>query len=391
MGDGRPHELVEGVGRRVASERKLAGLTQDQLAARAHVSVSLVRHVEQGTKPASPAFVAQAAKALRVSVPELYGQITPRPDVERAHVADLETTVMAGVAPADVEPMDTLKQLAARVEEVAELQRHGRYDLSSGLLLGLLEDLHGATEAFGSPAATLLSRGYVLTSLCLHRLGSPVAAQAGERGATAARQGNDPLLAGVADVELGMRVLHRGAYAAADRLAARGRAVVEDLPATVETLSVRGHTHLSAAITAARAGDSSSSSAHLAEAAACAAHVPDGLDLYDTAFGPSNLIMHSVAAAVEMGDGPTALERDAPLGAVIPSRRAHHHVDMARASLLHGDRDLTLEHLQAARAAAPQVTRHHPQVAETLRVLAESDRRRTDSLAGFARWAGVTV
>lgn len=45
-----------GIAQRVAESRKLAGLTQNQLAQRANVSASLVRKVEQGRAPASPAF-----------------------------------------------------------------------------------------------------------------------------------------------------------------------------------------------------------------------------------------------------------------------------------------------------------------------------------------------
>ncbi|MGH3943111.1 MAG: hypothetical protein ACRDTG_31715 [Pseudonocardiaceae bacterium] len=41
------------------------------------------------------------------------------------------------------------------------------------------------------------------------------------------------------------------------------------------------------------------------------------------------------------------------------------------------------------RSRPPRV-RYHPSVHETLAVLAETDRRHTDSLAGFAHWAGVT-
>ena len=384
---------AEGVGRRVRAVRKLAGWTQERLAQEAHVSTSLVKAVEQGRMPASPSFVAAAAHALSVSVPDLYEQSTPRYGAERAGVAELETTVMAGIAPADEPPTDTLDRLDARVREVAELQRHGRYDASSRLMPTLVDDLAALTAVgAGEQAFRLLSRAYLLASLCLHRLGSPVAAQAGERAVTAARASGDPLLAAVSDVELGMRVLHRGAYGAADRLAAQARDSIADLPGTVDTLSVRGHTHLSAAITAARAGDPDTSSAHLAEAAQCAAHVPDGADQYDTAFSPSNVTMHAVAAAVEAGDGTTALARNEPLGEhTMPSRLAHHHVDLARAALLHGDRDRTLAELNAARSAAPQLTRYHPQVSETVRVLAEQDRRRTDSLAGFARWAGIRV
>lgn len=53
-----------------------------------------------------------------------------------------------------------------------------------------------------------------------------------------------------------------------------------------------------------------------------------------------------------------AIARNAPVTAAMPSRRAHHHVDLARAFLLHGDRERTLAELNAARAVAPQLTRY---------------------------------
>jgi len=52
----------------------LAGLTQHGLAQRANISVSLVRQVEQGRAPASPAFVAAAARALSVPATALMAQ-----------------------------------------------------------------------------------------------------------------------------------------------------------------------------------------------------------------------------------------------------------------------------------------------------------------------------
>ncbi|MDQ3601778.1 MAG: helix-turn-helix domain-containing protein [Actinomycetota bacterium] len=42
---------MSGVGGRIAEERKLAGLTQQQFGTRANVSTSLVRAVEQGRLP----------------------------------------------------------------------------------------------------------------------------------------------------------------------------------------------------------------------------------------------------------------------------------------------------------------------------------------------------
>ncbi|MGH3849143.1 MAG: helix-turn-helix domain-containing protein, partial [Pseudonocardiaceae bacterium] len=62
------------VGYRLARQRKLAGLTQQQLAARSHVSASLISQVERGVVPASPGFTAAVASGLGVEVEDLYAQ-----------------------------------------------------------------------------------------------------------------------------------------------------------------------------------------------------------------------------------------------------------------------------------------------------------------------------
>ncbi|MCA1602023.1 MAG: helix-turn-helix transcriptional regulator [Acidobacteria bacterium] len=135
---------VVGIGERVAERRKLHGLTQVQLVQRAHVSLSLLRKVEQGSVPASPAFTAAVAKALGTTVAELYDQPSQRYGAERRHVAEMETAVMegrAGIIAYDPADLDTL---AARVNEIAQLQRRSRYQESSALMPALLAELHTA-------------------------------------------------------------------------------------------------------------------------------------------------------------------------------------------------------------------------------------------------------
>ncbi|MGH3916190.1 MAG: helix-turn-helix domain-containing protein, partial [Pseudonocardiaceae bacterium] len=81
------------VGRRMAMQRRLTGLTQHQLASRAHVSKSLITQVESVALPASPAFTATVARALGIDVESLYGQpygdpLTP-PGADHAEVPAL--------------------------------------------------------------------------------------------------------------------------------------------------------------------------------------------------------------------------------------------------------------------------------------------------------------
>jgi hypothetical protein len=97
---------------------------------------------------------------------------------------------------------------------------------------------------------------------------------------------------------------------------------------------------------------------------------------------------------VENYDGAEAVHRSQQVTVFDPTRPervAHHHIDMGRAWMLYGDREQTLANLNAARRIAPFNTRNHPGVRETVRALAEADRRATDSLASFARWAGIEL
>ncbi|WP_216211019.1 helix-turn-helix domain-containing protein [Amycolatopsis aidingensis] len=387
-----------GVGRRVRAARKLhTNLSQQQLADRMHVSLSLVQKVEQGLKPATHSFVTEAARALNLTVYDLYDQPSPQFGAEREGIAGVETAVIAGPALASDARPKPLDRLGEAVDQVAELQRRSRYHRSSALMPDLLEALHTAA-AQAQPGAEAERAHYLLASLyqcatiCLHRLGSPLAGQAAERAADAATQSGDPLLAALCRGEIGLPLMHRGAYDAAERLAAAGRALVETEPTGPGSLTVRGYLHLRSAILAARVGDRSTSDAHLAEAASCAARLPADADLYDTAFSATNVRIHDVAAAVELGDGGTALSRNTPLPpGTMTSRQGHHHIDLARAWLLHGKREQAFEELNTARVLAPQLTRYHPQVRETLVTLAYHDRRKSDTLAGFARWAGIRL
>lgn len=113
---------------------------------------------------------------------------------------------------------------------------------------------------------------------------------------------------------------------------------------------------------------------------------------YGTKFSTANVDIHRVAIPVELSDGTTAVSRAAtiqlPRGAA-PSRTGHFFIDLSRAWLLHGDRTRALESLHRARSIAPQLTRYHPGVHETIHALAVSDSRSTNSLAHFAAWCGV--
>jgi hypothetical protein len=360
------------------------------------VSLSLLRKVEQGSAPASPAFTAAVARALRTTVAELYDQPTVRYGAERDHVAEVETAVMEGPASLSADPVPSLDVLAAQVDQIAELQRRSHYRESSARMPALA----GAGAHRRGPGARqerahhLLATLYGCVVICLHRLASPLVSQAADRAADAARFSGDPLLAALCDQERALPLMYRGAYESAQRIVTRAHESITDQPASPQALSVRGAMHLRSAIIAARRHDAATSDAHLTEARELASRLPAHANFYDTAFCTPNVHIHSVAAAVEMQDGTTAVTRNASY--VLPprmmrSRLAHHNIDLSRAWLLHGDHTQALRALNVARRTAPQQTRYHPMVAETILSLARAERRRSDTLSSFAAWMGITT
>jgi hypothetical protein len=159
--------------------------------------------------------------------------------------------------------------------------------------------------------------------------------------------------------------------------------------------SVLGSLHLRSAVIAARSGRRADADAHLAEAREIAGLVAEGANHYGMEFGPANVAVHSVSAAVELADGALAVQRAGQvqaagyLRALPPSRVGHHRVEVARGWLYHGDRRRALQALQAARRVSPQLVRMHPMVRDTVHVIAGSEPRPSAELRTFAAWLGL--
>lgn len=158
-----------------------------------------------------------------------------------------------------------------------------------------------------------------------------------------------------------------------------------------EALAIYGSLHMRAGVLAARAGLLEAAASHLVEAREVGRHIRDAV-YRGTAFGPSSVRIHEVAAAAEAGDSKAVLHKAAgwqPPLAVPAERRSHYFIELARAQLWAGCRDEALISLYAARRIAPQHARHNPRVRETARTLIRLQRQPGETLLGFARWAGV--
>ncbi|QUH00155.1 helix-turn-helix transcriptional regulator [Saccharopolyspora erythraea] len=395
--------MDEGAGARIARLRKLAGWTQHQLAARAFVSTSLVKKVEQGRTPPSPAFVAACARALGVEVRALYGVpdtgILAAPNTRDADVAALREALQSFDDPRPPAGPPDAFALLRRLDRAEELRRRQRYvELASVLppalhhLYVLVADTPGDTGA-GERARAMLHDAYRLAATVGGRFGRPdLAATASERHVALAASTGDPLRSAVSDWHRSSHFLQNGHYASGLRLLERALGRVAEQPPNDAALGVAVQLHLRAAVMSARGGDGQRADDHVREAGALVGRGADPTPYYNTDASRLNVDVHWCAVPVERHDGTEAVTRAGRVRVADPARPervGHHHIDQARAWTLHGDRDRALAELDAARRVSPHHTRAHPSVRETVRALAAADRRRTTSLANFARWAGV--
>ncbi|MFC0105544.1 hypothetical protein [Kibdelosporangium aridum] len=166
----------------------------------------------------------------------------------------------------------------------------------------------------------------------------------------------------------------------------------DQVPATGSSsaMAALGALHMRAAVVSGRAGKGERAAAHLAEARRAAADVPEGV-YHGTAFGPSSLRIHELAVAVELRD-PRGIERARswqPPRGLPAERRSHYYIDLARAQIALGHHEDARFCLETARRTAPEHTRAHPQVRESLSTLLRTHSGSDSSLLDLAAWAGA--
>jgi transcriptional regulator with XRE-family HTH domain len=399
MSDQHPARM----GLRIAELRKIHGVTQQALAMRAAVSYSLLRKVERGERPASPSFIAAIARALSVSVLDIteqpYGARDAHPTSEQAGVPALRRALAEGDDPELDTSLRSLDDLRAEMADIHELNRKGKYADEIRGLPDLLRHLHATVNACPVNAHPsvyeMLSAAYSYATIALYRLGHlDLTHLADERARAAAAHGDDPLRAAVAEWNHSLILMFDGAYPAALRSIDRAEAIVDLAQPSPAVPAVRGALHLRAAVIAARATHSDLAAEHLVAARSLAVDGQDEANFYNTKFGLPNVTIHEVSVPVELADGTTAVTRAAKVtlpAHTAPSRVGHYWIDIARAWLLHGNRARALDSLQQARRITPQLTRYHPQVHETVHILATRDARSTASLRHFAAWCGIRI
>lgn len=388
----------EHTGTRIKEQRKLARLTQRQLADRLPYSYSLLNQVECGAKPAGVDFVAAVAQALKVDVTVLTGQpyVT---ELQQDRLAELVRPIREALDLYDLGADDTIParptaQLLAVADQLCAQVRATRLRNAARQLPGAITELttaawrDGTTELWQALASTYRTAHDVSVKLGYYDLSSVAL----DRMDWAAQRASDPCLAAIRQYMRALVYFREGEYTIGQRLVTAGHRIVGAAEPTREATAVTGQLHLGASVIAARAGQQTVVEEHIAEATRCAAATGDASEVHWLSFGPTNVALHRMSAAVEMRQYGEALKqaREIQLPASLAtSRRAHFLIDRARCEMETGRTEAALTSIVGARHAAPEQTRYHPGARETIKGLVHISRSTPDSLGHMASWIGL--
>ncbi|MZD53931.1 helix-turn-helix transcriptional regulator [Streptomyces sp. SID5606] len=385
-------------GARIKEQRRLARLTQRQLADLLPYSYSLLNQVECAARPATADFVAAVAQALNIDVTVLTGQPYVS-ELQRDRLAELVRPIREALDLYDpgsnpdltVRPAD---ELIAGAERMCADVRATHLRAAARKLPGLMAELtHAAwsspsTELWQALASTYRTAHDISIKLGYYDLSSVAL----DRMDWAAERASDPCLAAVRQYMRALVYFREGEYRIGKRLVASGHGIVGQAEQTREALAVTGQLHLGASVLSARAADQAAVDLHIGEARRIAKRIGDASDVHWLSFGPANVALHKMSAAVEMRRYDDALKQARKIklpAQLATSRRAHFLVDKARTEVETGHTDGALKSLVEARRLAPEQTRYHPAARETITGLVHLSRRTPDTLSHMAAWVGL--
>lgn len=394
-------------GERIAVYRRRRGLSQGALAGLVGRSESWLSQVERGVRSVDRLSVLlDMAKILHVDVESLIGrpwQLAPNgPAV--AQGLDSVRQVMTRydhLLGADAPAVPPLSELCAQVTALHQDYQAARYETVLRRLPDLITLVDGvpriAADGERRDALCTYVSAYVGAAKVLTKLGvTDLAVVAADRAATVAVEADSLGARGMAAYQVVCALLRADHTEEAERLAVgMAEKIHESATAQTPTLaSVAGALWLIAAVAAARRTDRGEAWARLDAAERLAELLGEDANHAWTAFGPTNVRIHRVSVAAELGDPGEALRaatevEPARLAEGLRSRRAQVYLDLAWAQAQRKrDAEATL-HLLEAERAAPEAIRYNAMVRDLLREILARARRPNSVLHELAVRAGV--
>ncbi|MFG2119404.1 helix-turn-helix domain-containing protein [Streptomyces sp. NPDC048710] len=392
-----PILIYSGVGQRIAYQRRLAHMTQQQLADASGASLGAVRKIERGERNPSEGMLDAFADAMGVDPARLRYDAEPTRTPVHAALPALSAAIATYDLP-DEGPVRPLGELRAAVNEAALWRLAAQYTRIARNLPDLLTELarayHAAPGGERNQLAALLVRAYRSADAVAYKFGAhDLSARLVDLMRWAAPDAEDSLLAA------SVAYVRTETFFAARAHAAGLRALEHALdaapaPNDAVRIAARGALHMRAAVIAGRANSPSAAQIHLDEARALAVGLPEGV-YYGTAFGPDSVRIHEVSVAVSLGQDQVAraldIAREWKPPAELPAeRRSGFYIELGRAQLWAGQAEHAFESLKVARRIAPQHTREHPWVREDAATLRRLKRADSESLSNFAEWCAAS-
>jgi transcriptional regulator with XRE-family HTH domain len=374
------------IGERIAFYRRRRGLSQAVLADLVGRSEDWLSKIERGEREIRRLDVlAQVAKALRVTLGDLLGEpVLLEDEKETDDVPAIRDALMAprrlsrtlfssSVSAEYIDPAPV-----ARLAEVSwsHYQRGvlGRVVAALPGVIKTAQRMEAASSDDGAnkrACAAVSARIHHLAATTLSKIGeADLAWIAAERAMQAADNADDPLVLASAARSCTHALLAVGRFEDALELgevAARWLAprMAAGDPSAV---SLYGMLYLRTAA-AARHQDRSTANDLLRHAGRAAEHLGEDANYWQTGFGPSNVELHRVSAALDLGDVTHVIEAGCRIDVdnLPVERQVTHLIDVARALSFGAKDEEALQVLLTAEQKAPMIMRHSTAVREVAR------------------------
>ncbi|MDI6098182.1 helix-turn-helix transcriptional regulator [Actinoplanes sp. NEAU-A12] len=397
------------VGERIAWYRRRRGMSQEVLAGIVGRTVDWLSKIENNRIDLDRLSVIRSvAEALDVAIGDLVGEPTLlewNSESGTRTVAALRDTLLnyrqlSPFMQASSTEAPSVQALRTSVDMVWAAYQDSRYGYVVARLPELLSHAQAAGQQHGGDqqqqSFALLGLAYQAAAVLLTKLGeADLAWIAAERGFAAAQRSDDPVVIGSLFRSVTHTLLSTGRYSEATQLTTDAAAYLQPglADAGPEYLSVYGTLLLAGSVAAARAEDRSSAQTFLNEADEMARRLGRDSNHLWTAFGPTNVSIHRVTAAMDLGDIEFAIDLGPRVdtSALPVERQVRHALEIARALSARNRTEDALATVLAAEQKAPEQVRHHAIARQLVQTWMRRGRGRPSfQLAGLAQRVRVT-
>ncbi len=395
------------MGERIAAYRRRRGMSQAALAGLVGRSESWLSQVERGVRSVDRLSVLlDMSRVLHVDVDSMIGRpwdLAPNGSHEGDDLAEIRRYFARyDQLLSDCARVDSAPGLRARILDAHRRYQAAEYQDVLVDLPALLAEVDVMRYVHDGPDATedLLAYiyAYVAASKLLVKVGaSDLAILSADRAASASMEAGSLVVKGLSAYQVVCALLRADRPDDAEHLAMAMAAEVEKAARSDEPglISVAGALWLISAVISARRTERFDALERLNRADRLAQLLGEDANHLWTAFGPTNVALHRVSVAAELGDAGEALRAAMDIDVNrfpegLRSRRAQLHLDLAWAQAQRKrDAEATL-HLLEAEQIAPQVVHYNVVVRELIReMLARATRSQTSALDKLAVRASV--